>query len=98
MTKPLITIALAAAALIGASVPAAAKDADAARHTFKQDGVTYSYTAVETAEGRVISGYDHSTGRRFTLRVVASRVDGNYAGQRVSFAAPMPSTEQLAAR
>ncbi|UVO54603.1 hypothetical protein [Sphingomonas sp. SUN039] len=57
-----------------------------AAETLTHNGITYEYTVAEKGGSRVITGYDLTNRRAFTLRVGKRRVEGEVDGQPVSFA------------
>jgi len=56
-----------------------------AAETLTHNGVTYEYSVVQKGTTRVISGYDVTNDRPFTLRVAHGRVEGTVAGSAVTF-------------
>lgn len=79
---------LIATALLIAPIGAIAQgETLAAPRTFQRDGVTFTYTSVQTPEGTQITGKD-SRGRSFQFLVEGKRVTGAYAEKTVEFRRP----------
>lgn len=78
MIKLLATAALTFGLLVSGPVIAA--------ETLTHDGITYKYSVAQKGETRVITGYDTTNRRPFTLRVARGQVVGEVDGQPVSFA------------
>lgn len=78
------TIIAAGAAFLAFSTPAFARDGE---QTFKREGVTYTYTASQQDDARVLEGTAEK-GRSFRLVVKNGWVDGYVGQSRVSFRAP----------
>jgi hypothetical protein len=53
--------------------------------TLTYKGATYEYTVAEKGATRVITGYDVSNRRPFTLRVARGHVEGVVNGSTVAF-------------
>lgn len=81
--KKLIAIAL----LLAPATAFAAGEPAAAPRTFKRDGLTFTYTAVQKNGATEIQGTD-SEGRAFALVVKDKRVTGEYADAAVEFRKP----------
>ena len=56
-----------------------------AAETLTHNGITYEYSVAEKGATRVITGYDVTNHRAFTLRVARGRVEGIVDGSAVSF-------------
>lgn len=78
MIKLFATAALTFGLLVSGPVIAA--------ETLTHDGITYEYSVAEKDGARVITGFDTTNRRAFTLRVANGRVVGEVDGQPVRFA------------
>ncbi|KTF67571.1 hypothetical protein ACNFJ7_00410 [Sphingomonas sp. HT-1] len=88
---------LALVASLFAAAPAFAGD-NADSRSFTRDGVTYVYTSTAKGDMQILEGVAKPANQRFRLVVRNGWVDGNAAGNHVSFRVPKAEKVQVAQR
>jgi hypothetical protein len=83
------TLFAAAALTVAVSAPAFAGEAE---RTFSRDGVTYTYTATDMGEYKLLQGRAYPSGSAFRLTVRGDKVRGVSGGTPVSFRVKDKST------